>query len=71
MQTQKLNTRCAHVAAAALAVAAALVLTGCVQATAAVEQPLTRSELAAQQACPKGYTVEWTSSTEMQCLKEL
>lgn len=45
-------------------------LAGCT-AQAAEEQPLTKQELSATKACPKGYAVEWAGPTEMQCLKEL
>lgn len=55
---------------AALAVlVGGVLLSGC-DAEAAPEQPLTKAELGAARACPKGYAVEWLSSTEMQCLKE-
>ena len=55
---------------AALAVlVAGVLLSGC-DAQAAPEQPLTKAELGAVKACDKGYTAEWLSSIEMQCLKE-
>lgn len=71
MNFQPLKQRGAQIAAAVLATAAALSLSACSDATAAAEQPLTRTELSARHACAKGEVVEWISSTEMQCLKEI
>lgn len=55
--------------ALALAAIVLAALAGCT-AQAAEESPLTKQELSAARACPKGYAVEWASPTEMQCLKE-
>lgn len=66
-----LKQRCAHVVAAFLAVAAVFSLNACGQASAAVEQPLTRADLSAKKACPKGQVVEWIGPSEMQCFKEM
>ena len=70
MRFQRIKQHCAQVAAALLAVAAALSTTACGQATAAAEQPLTRAQIGAQQACPPGHVVEWISAKEHECLKE-
>ena len=45
------------------------VLAGC-DARADVEQPLTKAELGAVKACPKGQVPVWASATEMECFKE-
>lgn len=71
MRNQRLKHSCARFAAAFLCAAAALANTACSQASAAAEQPMTRVELGAKQACPPGHAVEWISKTEMQCLKEI
>lgn len=71
MRNERLKQRCAQLAAAFLCIASALCTTGCGNASAAAESPLTRSELGARQACPPGHAVEWISKTEMQCLKEI
>ena len=55
--------------AALIVLLAGVLLSGC-DAEAAPEQPLTKAELGAVKACPKGYAVEWLSKAEMQCLKE-
>lgn len=45
------------------------VLAGC-DAHADAEQPLTKAELGAQRACPKGQVAVWIGATEIECFKE-
>lgn len=65
---------------AALALAVLSLLAGCAPADAGeqpsaarhqAQQELRRELAAARHACPPGHVVEWLSSTEMQCLKEI
>ena len=45
------------------------VLAGC-NARADVEQSLTKAEIGAVKACPKGQVPVWSGATQMECFKE-